>query len=369
MIAQQPSVPGDVIHRPTFRPSLLQGLRYVSSLLVAELLWAIVQDEAVLEELEAGVTAAELVERVGGPDPQVAAALLDALRFEGVLEQRGGRYRLAAELSELRSIRGWFELLIGGYRPLFQQVGTLLRQGRGSVPRNDLHVARGSADIGRFDSVPMTLRIMERLGGGAGLVLDYGCGNGFSLVTLCQSGPALRAVGVEVAAGSVQAARRLVAEAGLSDRIDIMLATQPGFFPELQPDFVVIAFVLHEIAGAAGIDGCVDFLRELGRRYPQAALVVVEVADPRLDGRQQLLMTDPQGRHYYNHYLWIHSVTQQQLLTREQWSGLFDRAGYRVVCEEEVDPVVDPTGLEFGVGLRRALAGFPAGDSRRGGGA
>jgi hypothetical protein len=113
--------------RPNFRPTLLSSLKYVSAWATAEILWAILQDEELLRALEEGVDAEELLSRVGGEDLRVADGLLEALRCEGVLERDEGRWRLAGSIEELRSMRGWFELFLGGSRPRFQGCRTLSR--------------------------------------------------------------------------------------------------------------------------------------------------------------------------------------------------------------------------------------------------
>ena len=59
-------------------------------------------------------------------------------------------------------MHGWLELLMEGYRELFQGVGRLMREGDGSIERNHLRVATGSARIAVYDAVPLTLRLIER---------------------------------------------------------------------------------------------------------------------------------------------------------------------------------------------------------------
>ena len=256
-------------------------------------------------------------------------ALLQALHSEGALVCEDGVYRLAEDLSELRAVHGWLELLMEGYRELFQGVGRLMREGP-SIERNHLRVATGSARIAIYDAVPLTLRLIERLGASEGVVLDYGCGSGLYLITLCAQHPGLRAIGVELAQETVQAARARVLDAGLEDRITIEHASAPDYVPGEQVDFVVSAFVLHEIVGQRGVQGTVEFLRSFGERFPHAKLLIIEVSNPYEEGRGELVGSDRQGRGYYNYYIWLHSVTTQRLLPHAQWLELFAQAGYRV---------------------------------------
>jgi 2-ketoarginine methyltransferase len=351
----------EAIKRAAFRPTLLRALDYLAGWATAELLLAIVEDEPLLSALEQGVSAEELAARLGSPDSErngstaseLTGALLQALHSEGALAHEGGTYRLAEDLSELRSVHGWLELLMEGYRELFKGVGRLMREGDGAIERNHVRVATGSARIATYDAVPLTLRLIERLGVSEGVVLDYGCGNALYLIALCAQHPGLRGLGVELAQETVQAARAHVRAAGLEDRIAIEHASAPDYRPSEQVDFVVSAFVLHEIVGQRGVEGTVEFLRSFGERFPDAKLLIVEVSNPYAEGRGELVGSDRQGKGYYNYYIWLHSVTTQRLLPHAQWLQLFERAGYHVVHEERVEDIVDSTGLEIGYALER----------------
>jgi 2-ketoarginine methyltransferase len=341
------------IHRAGFRPTLLRALDYLAGWATAELLMAILEDEPLLAALEQGVSAEELAQRMGSPDSEVTGALLQALHSEGAVVCEAGVYRFAEDLSELRAVHGWLELLMEGYRELFQGVGRLMREGDGSIERNHLRVATGSARIAIYDSVPLTLRLIERFGVAEGMVLDYGCGDASYLIALCAQHPRLRAIGVELAQETVARARRHVEEAGLQERITIEHSSAPDYTPSEQVDFVVSAFVLHEIVGQRGVEGTIEFLRSFGERFPSARLLIIEVSNPYAEGRGALVGSDRQGRGYYNYYIWLHSVTTQRLLPHAQWLELFEQAGYRVAHEARVDDIVDSTGLEIGYALER----------------
>lgn len=392
----------DAVHRAAFRPTLLRVLDYLAGWCTAELLMAILEDPPLLAALEEGVSARQLAQRLSSPGSPVTGAsgeeltgaLLQALHSENVLVCEHGIYRLAQDLSELRAAHGWLELLMEGYRELFQGVGRLLREGDGAIPRNHVRVATGSARIAVYDAVPLTLRLIERLGGASGgegavgggasngdgavggaasggegalgsgasvgegaVVLDYGCGSGLYLITLCSQHPGLRAIGVELAEETVETARAHVRAAGMDHRIAIEHASAPDYTPSEEVDFVVSAFVVHEIVGQRGVHGAIEFLRSIGTRLPAAKLLIVEVSNPYEEDRAELVGSDRQGRGYYNYYIWLHSVTTQRLLPHAQWLDLFARAGYRVLYEERVDDIVDSTGLTVGYALEWAGRG------------
>jgi SAM-dependent methyltransferase len=336
-----------------FRRSLLTVLDYLRGWGTAEIIWSLAQDDEVLAALERGVSSERMTELLEG-DLRATEGVLGALAMEGVLVREGEVFRLGPDLAELREVRGWMQLLMGGYRDLFAGALRLCREGPDAIERDGHHVACGSAEMARRDAIPQIGRL---LGGWESaepaLVLDYGCGDASFLIGLCERGPMLTGIGSDIAHGAVAAARENVAAHGLSDRIEIFEADAPGFLPEVEPTFICFAFVLHEILGRTDEAGLVAFLVKLRDTYPAAELLVVEVLDPWQEGRsgEQLLSEDPQGRGYYNYYVWLHSVSRQRLLPAEGWRRVFAAAGYRLVDAQPVDPEVDPTGLEVGYRL------------------
>ncbi len=352
----------EAINRAGFRPTLLRALDYLAGWATAELLMAILEDETVLSALEQGTSAEELARRLGSPDSpstgatgsELTGALLQALHSEGAVVREAGTYRLAEDLSELRAVHGWMELLMEGYRELFQGVGRLMREGDGSIERNHLRVATGSARIAVYDAVPLTLRLIERLGASEGVVLDYGCGNALYLITLCAQHPGLRGARRGARAGDrARPPASTCASGGPAgphhDRARLgarLRAERGGGLRRLG----VRAARDRRPARRRG-DGRVPAL--VRPRFPKARLLIVEVSNPYEEGRGELVGSDRQGRGYYNYYIWLHSVTTQRLLPHAQWLELFAQAGYRVTHEERVDDIVDSTGLEIGYALER----------------
>lgn len=338
------------IARPNFRSTLFKGLHCLSSWATAEVVWAVLRDDVLLEALESGVTLDELLKRLDGGDARATEGLLTSLRYEGIVEVNGGMWKLVPEAEDLRILRGWFDFFLEGYRPLFHSAATLAREGAGSVGRNPLHVALGSAGMAEFDAVPLVLRLIDRSHRPGQVVLDYGCGNAYYLTTLCARNPNMTAVGVEVAEEAVGSALEHVAACGMSDRISIVHASGPDYIPEIDADFVVFAFVLQEVIVERGVDGTIQFLAAIGDRFPDAVLIVIEIVDPHLEGSSEVLSKDPQGR-FYNWYAWIHTVTAQRLLRSHEWIRIFSRAGFEVVDRETVDTRVDSTGFHIGYAL------------------
>ncbi len=98
-------------------------------------------------------------------------------------------------------------------------------------------------------SLPQLVADLSR----GGRVVDIHSGGGRWLIAMAQRFPALELVGVEFEADSVARARSAVAEAGLSDRIEIReaKATEPGSVGAY--DLAYFQYALHQLPDAPGV--------------------------------------------------------------------------------------------------------------------
>jgi SAM-dependent methyltransferase len=180
-----------------------------------------------VEALQEPASAAALAAGAG-VSPALAERLLDVLVALGLAERDGDGYRGTPELFE----RPPAYLAADGASGLLQAADLVRRAASGTLGGDAwshteplVLQAQGTMSAG---AVPMLARfvfpsasgIPERLEAGAAF-LDVGAGVGAISIALCRLYPALRAVGLE----PMQAARALavanVAEAGLSDRIEL----------------------------------------------------------------------------------------------------------------------------------------------------
>ncbi|MDF2742712.1 MAG: hypothetical protein K0S88_4088, partial [Actinomycetia bacterium] len=91
--------------------------------------------------------------------------------------------------------------------------------------------------------------LRTRLEGG-GRVLDVGCGGGWAVVQLAERFPRTTCVGIDVEPYSVELARRLIAERGLSDRCQARLQSVDRLGEDGSYDVATSFLVVHEIAPA-----------------------------------------------------------------------------------------------------------------------
>ena len=81
-------------------------------------------------------------------------------------------------------------------------------------------------------------------------VADVGCGHGASTMLLAEAYPASRIVGFDADRGSIDAARRRAADAGLSDRVRFEVAPATAF--QGRYDLVCFFDCLHDMGDPAG---------------------------------------------------------------------------------------------------------------------
>jgi SAM-dependent methyltransferase len=113
----------------------------------------------------------------------------------------------------------------------------------------------------------------------AGRLLDLGCGSGWAVVQIAERYPDLRCDGVDVEPYSVEAARRLIGERGLSGRCEARLGgselAEPGAY-----DVVTSFLVIHEIDPAQKAPVFADIARAL---KPGGAFLIFDEAYPETD--------------------------------------------------------------------------------------
>jgi SAM-dependent methyltransferase len=195
----------------------------------------------VLRALAAGpVEEGPLAERLGLTGSRLAAAL-QLLAAHGVTEAGPDGWTLAAGWAELVTGATPFEFsgVLGLGRVWTEQFGAALERGEDYwelEPADRLEVATGispdprsAATIAMARGEATTLAgVVESLEAG-GRVLELGCGLASRLCALLQAFPQARAVGVELDAALVDAARTRAAELGVQDRVELVVGDATAY--------------------------------------------------------------------------------------------------------------------------------------------
>ncbi|MDC0675724.1 2-ketoarginine methyltransferase [Nannocystis radixulma] len=339
------------IDTATFEDGLIEAIEPIRQFALATAIFHLFEAGIYDRIDDAPSSVAELASALGH-DRAKLQGLLSYLRNEELVTLDDGEVALTRRGRALAKYRAWYTMLIGGYGQTFMAIGDHLGVGSGGAARDIVHVGVGSCGISRHDAFPLTQELIDKMRRKPEVVCDLGCGNGMYLVEFCRYFPGLRAVGIEPSEASCAAARDFIAEAGFSDRIEIVCNSAVEFVADpkaTKPDLYVLGFVLHEILGQEGERGVIDFLSKIRAENRGAHVVVIEVSD-QIDEAKQ--MQHGLARAYYNPYYLLHYFTNQKLETHEYWMSVFARSGFEVLARATTSAEVDSTGFELGYLLR-----------------
>ncbi len=189
------------------------------------------------------LTPAELAERTGTTERYVRE-WLSAQAARGYVTYDGtSRFSLPDEHAEPLTdetspacVIGAFEIAVGSVYAT-DTIADRFRTGGGfSWGNQDQHVLGGCERFFRpgylnhlaGSWIPALDGVEAKLTAGAD-VADVGCGHGASTMLLAEAYPASRIVGFDADRGSIDAARRRAADAGLSDRVRVEVAPATAF--------------------------------------------------------------------------------------------------------------------------------------------
>ena len=265
--------------------------------------------------------------RERGMNPEVLEHIVEYLDCIHVVRREGNLVTLDTLGERLLSDpRGSFELT-HGYQPVLHQLDDLLmdrkRFGR-DVRRLGDYIARGSGRLGRQLPFPVMKHLVEKHG--SRRVLDLGAGNVEFLELLCE-GTDIRCRGVEIDPDAVAEARRQLDGSPVGDRIEILEGDMFDVAPlrERWPDIdgVIAIDTFHEYIKHHR-ERVVDLLRQYREAFPEALFYVAEFC------RQPHAWLRKHPTSFVEHHL-FHNLTDQQILSADEWETLFDEANLEIV--------------------------------------
>ena len=210
------------------------------------------------------LTPAELAERTGTAERYVRE-WLSAQAARGYVSYDGThRFSLPDEHAEPLTdesspacVIGAFEIAVGSVYAT-DTIAERFRTGAGFAwGAHDEHVHGGCERFFRpgylnnlaSSWIPALDGVQAKLTHG-GRVADVGCGHGASTILLAQAYPAATVIGVDADEGSIEAARRRAADAGLAHRVDCAVASATSF--DGTYDLVCFFDCIHDMGDPAG---------------------------------------------------------------------------------------------------------------------
>jgi 2-polyprenyl-3-methyl-5-hydroxy-6-metoxy-1,4-benzoquinol methylase len=248
------------------------------------------------------LTPAELADATGTSERYVRE-WLSAQAARGYVSYDGdGRFSLPDEhaipLTDETSpacVIGAFETALGGIYAT-DTIAERFRTGDGfSWGAHDQHVLGGCERFFRpgylnhlsSTWIPALEGVEAKLKAGA-RVADIGCGHGASTLLLSEAYPESTVVGIDAHDGSISAARKRAADAGLADRVEFEVATAKDFKGTY--DLVCFVDCLHDMGDPAG--ACAHVREQLA---PDGTLMLIEpIAADHLEDN-----INPVGAAYY----------------------------------------------------------------------
>lgn len=278
----------------------------------------------------------ETLARERGCDPRILTALLDYVALTTPLVTREG-HRYKAQPETRGRIVGFVLDMATAYAPVFRSLPELLSgqkvYGR-DVQREGDALGRASGFATRATIPIIARRFDER---GVRQVVDFGCGGGEVLMSLCEKS-GRHGVGVDIDAGAAALTRQRLQTRGLADRVTVVEADMADPQPLdaiafESPLGVCSVGVVHEFL-RDGDDALVAVLSGWRRRFAGAVFCIAEFDAASFDemkaGDEETLL----GASYYQ---LIHPLSGQGDPQPEaRWRELFARAGFRVVHVDRV---------------------------------
>jgi 2-polyprenyl-3-methyl-5-hydroxy-6-metoxy-1,4-benzoquinol methylase len=211
------------------------------------------------------VTSAQLAERTSTAERYIREWLA-AQAASGYLAYDGdGRYHLEPEQaialtdeSSPACVLGGFEAFTAAIR-IAPRLAEAFRTGAGvGWHEHEASLFRGTARFFRpgyaanltESWLPALDGVTEKLTTGA-RVADIGCGHGYSTMLMANAYPASTFTGYDYHPESIEAARKLSAETGVTDRVDFEVATAKDF-PGRDFDLITYFDCLHDMGDPVG---------------------------------------------------------------------------------------------------------------------
>jgi SAM-dependent methyltransferase len=229
------------------------------------------------------LTPAELAQRTGTAERYVRE-WLSAQAARGYVSYDGNhRFSLPDEYAEPLTdesspacVIGAFEIAVGSVYAT-DTITERFRTGAGFAwGAHDEHVLGGCERFFRpgylnnlaSSWVPALDGVQAKLARG-GHIADVGCGHGASTILLAEAYPAATVIGYDAHQGSIEAARRRAADAGLANRVDFAVASATTF--DGTYDMVCFFDCLHDMGDPAG--ACAHARDRLS---PDGTLMIIE---------------------------------------------------------------------------------------------
>jgi len=266
--------------------------------------------------------------------PEAVRKILIALssRRIVVVDTGSNLARRGPGFDEAFRTKGFFYWLARGCGELFTNLTTLVRDDERAdrqMRRDSRAISVACRSIARTFFDPPLRDLLDGID--FTTVADLGCGSGDRIIMLAEQQPAVRAIGIDIAAGAVAIAREAVREAKLEKRITV---TQDNVLEmSLRPEYsgvdLVTCFLMgHDFWPRAN---CVKTLRQLRKNFPNLRNLILG------DTCRSVGVEGPDLPMFTLGFETVHAIMDQYLPTLDEWYSVIEESGWRLADQRLID--------------------------------
>ena len=227
---------------------------------------------------------------------------------------------------------------VNAYSPVVENMSALLNKTKAygkDIFRNEFFVSKASAETEQWVPYPVVTDLVKRFK--VKSILDLGCGSGEFLIKLGLDNPLIICHGIDISSVSIKAGNSKLKSFPESVRKRINLSVLNIFqikdFDKTRADsldVVISMFVLHEFL-AGGDEKIMALLDDLRKTFKNSYFIICELCRNSPDElrKKQNLISE--------HHL-FHALSNQRLLSRNEWWAIFTNAGFKIVEEINFNP-------------------------------
>lgn len=260
-------------------------------------------------------------------DKRILDSVCDYLYSLNILNKDEECYMLSSKGRPLFKIsKGVFDLLYA-YAPLFNDLESLLKREKvynKDVFRREKFVATGTAELGLYVPFPIVKDIIRNYG--FKKVLDLGCGSGDFLFSLAEDNRDMVCYGVDISKEAINYASKKAQDLNKSDRVKLaaadMFRLDEISVKWYDVEVITSMYVLHEFL-FEGREKVIDLLKAIKENFPGRYLIICELCKKSSNSLRK------KSTAVSEHHL-FHALSNQGIITFEEWKQLFKEAGYKL---------------------------------------
>lgn len=263
-----------------------------------------------------------------------AMSMFAALASVRIVERRATTVLTGPVFDEVYRHRSLFHWLSQGSGELFRRMPYVMRNANraGEFYRRDpVAISFACREISERYFDPAFWRAMDGLGFPVTAVADLGSGSGERLIQIAARHPGVRGVGIDIAEPAVEMARAEVAARGLADRISFHVGDARAMRPA--PEFADVDLVTCFMMGHDfwPRDNCVSSLRAIRAAFPNARRFLLG------DATRTVGLPDDELPIFTLGFEVGHDLMGVYLPTLDEWDGVFEDGGWRLVRKHLID--------------------------------